>query len=136
MIVINRVGDKPARELTAEEKVGLHTTCSDDEYFYYCYSADEVPEKFRVSEIVRPNWLTLEQSLRYAHDSALFTKAFTQASDKGFNLFTVTLLNGKRGDSSENALAFAFSMLGVTWTGTEKSQINTILTENHFTIQI
>src|ERR1044072_9084606 len=79
-----------------------------------------------VSEVStkRPDWLGLEQTLRYADDAALFSKAFAAASDKGFNLFTTTLLNGKSGHAKEGALSFAFSMLGVTWSDEEKDQIN------------
>jgi hypothetical protein len=83
-----------------------------------------------------PNWHSLEQQLRYANDSTLFGKAFTTASDKGLNLFMTTLVNGKLGHSSEAALAFAFSVLGVDWTDSEKATINTLLTQNNFTIQI
>lgn len=79
------------------------------------------------------NWLGLEQELRY---SPLFAKAFSEASDKGFSLFTVTLINGKSGVASQNALSFAFQMLGVTWTDEEKQTLNAILTRNNFTIQI
>lgn len=82
------------------------------------------------------NWLGVEQALRYNHEAALFIKAFGTATDKGFSLFIATLSNGKRGESSEGALLFAFQVLGVTWDDTEKGQINEILTANNFTIQI
>lgn len=80
-----------------------------------------------------PKWLNLEQTLRY---SSLFEKAWTEASDKGFNLFTITLINGKSGVASEAALSFAFEMLGVTWDENEKEQLNQILKDNNFTIQL
>ena len=78
---------------------------------------------------ISPNWLGLEQDLRY---STMFEKAFSQANEKGFNLFTVTLVNGKSGHASENALRFAFEMLGVNWTEEEKIAINQILENNYF----
>lgn len=80
-----------------------------------------------------PDWLGLEQALRY---STLFNKAWSTASDKGFSLFTITLLNGKRGDSSENALAFAFNVLGVVWSEEEIDQLNEILSNHKFTIML
>lgn len=80
-----------------------------------------------------PNWKQLEQDLRY---SPLFEKAFTTASDKGFNMFTATLVNGKRGEASENALAFAFSILGVSWTAEEVTQLNEYLERNDFEIRL
>jgi hypothetical protein len=80
-----------------------------------------------------PNWHDLEQNLRY---STLFEKAFTDSSEKGFNLFTTTLVNGKLGHASENALMFAFNVLGVNWNEKEKQQINSILEANYFTIKI
>ena len=80
-----------------------------------------------------PDWISLEQSLRY---SDLFTKAFSEASEKGLGLFMITLVNGKRGDSSENSLSFAFNLLGVNWSDSEKSELNNILENNNFTIRI
>ena len=80
-----------------------------------------------------PDWISLEQSLRY---SDLFTKAFSEASEKGLSLFMITLVNGKRGDSSENSLSFAFNLLGVNWSDSEKSELNNILENNNFTIRI
>mgnify|MGYP003461239236 FL=1 len=80
-----------------------------------------------------PDWSKLEQNLRY---SDLFTKAFSDASEKGLSLFMITLVNGKRGDSSENSLSFAFNLLGVNWSDSEKSELNNILENNNFTIRI
>lgn len=80
-----------------------------------------------------PDWISLEQNLRY---SDLFTKAFSEASEKGLSLFMITLVNGKRGDSSENSLSFAFSLLGVNWSDSEKLELNNILENNNFTIRI
>jgi hypothetical protein len=79
------------------------------------------------------NWLGLEQDLRYSN---LFAKAFTDATEKGLSLFMVTLINGKNGDSSENSLSFAFSVLGVTWIESEILELNTILENNNFTIRL
>ena len=80
-----------------------------------------------------PDWISLEQSLRY---SDLFTKAFSEASEKGLSLFMITLVNGKRGDSSENSISFAFNLLGVNWSDSEKSELNNILENNNFTIRL
>jgi len=82
---------------------------------------------------IPPDWSTLEQNLRY---SDLFTKAFSDASEKGLSLFMITLINGKKGDSSENSLSFAFSLLGVNWSDSEKEQLNNILKNNNFTIKL
>jgi hypothetical protein len=76
-----------------------------------------------------PNWLGLEQTLRYSNE---FGKAFQYATEKGFNLFTTTLVNGKLGHASENALAFAFSVLGIEWTSEEIANINAALEANNF----
>jgi hypothetical protein len=85
------------------------------------------------TDINAKNWLGLEQQLRY---SALFAKAFTDATEKGLSLFMVTLVNGKSGQASENSLAFAFSVLGVTWTESEVIELNSILESNNFTIRL
>lgn len=79
------------------------------------------------------NWLGLEQQLRYSN---LFAKAYSDATEKGLSLFMVTLVNGKSGQASENSLAFAFSVLGVTWTESEILELNTILETNNFTIRL
>lgn len=95
-------------------------------------SESDPKSKFSIPPLT-PNWYKLEQDLRY---STLFAKAFQYASDKGFNLFTVTLINGKNGEASENSLSFAFSVLGVDWSNEEKSKLNKILSQNNFTITI
>jgi hypothetical protein len=79
------------------------------------------------------NWLGLEQQLRY---SQLFAKAYNDANEKGLNMFTTTLVNGKLGHAKEPALEFAFSVLGVTWTESEILELNTILENNNFTIRL
>jgi len=84
-------------------------------------------------QINNRNWLGLEQDLRY---STLFTKAFTEANEKGLSLFMVTLINGKNGEASENSLAFAFSVLGLNWTESEISELNIILENNNFSIRL
>jgi hypothetical protein len=90
------------------------------------------PEYFEALKLP-PNWIMLEQNLRYSN---LFTKAFSDASEKGLSLFMITLVNGKSGDSSENSLSFAFSLLGVNWSDSEKLELNNILENNNFTIRI
>lgn len=95
--------------------------------------SEEVPDPVEL-----PNWLGLEQALRY---SPLYGKALTLAKTSlpvavGMNLFMMTLSNGKRGDASENALAFAFSQLGIEWSEEELDGINTLLSNNNFTITI
>lgn len=90
------------------------------------------PEYFEALKLP-PNWMMLEQNLRYSN---LFTKAFSDASEKGLSLFMITLVNGKRGDSSENSLSFAFNLLGVNWSDSEKLELNNILENNNFTIRI
>lgn len=89
-----------------------------------------------VTEIIPPDWVKLEQDLRYFGDGALFGKAVATASPNPFSIFLKTLENGDKGIASENALAYAFSILGVSWTDEEKGQLNTILTQNNFTIQL
>lgn len=79
------------------------------------------------------DWLSLEQDLRY---SAMFNKAYSDADPKGLNMFMVTLINGKAGHATENALLFAFNNLSVVWTQQEKDSINQILERNNFVTRI
>lgn len=115
-------------DLATNPKTGFHVDYSNNTYTIYQGDRPLAPVTPPA-----PNWIGLEQGLRY---SDLFGKAFQEASDKGLNLFMVTLLNGKCGEAKENALVFAFSMLGVTWTTDEIEQLNTHLENNHFTIRI
>ena len=89
-----------------------------------------------VEDVLMPNWIKLEQDLRYFGDGYLFGKAVATASPNSFSVFLRTLGNGQDGKASENSLAFAFSILGVSWADEEKGQLNTILTQNNFTIQL
>lgn len=84
----------------------------------------------------KPNWLKLEQELRYFNGGALFGKALATATPNPFSIFLKTLENGDKGIASENALAFAFSILGVDWTTEEIGQLNTLLQQNNFTIRL
>lgn len=86
--------------------------------------------------VLPPNWVKLEQDLRYFGGGSLFGKAVAIASPNPFSIFLKTLEDGDKGIASQNALAYAFSILGVSWTDEEKGQLNTILTQNNFTIQL
>lgn len=106
-----------------------------------------VEEKEMPSEPIEPNWLGLEQDLRYANDGALFYKAYILAPDKGFAFFVATLQNGVAGRSSENALATGFQLLPIKyvnsepvvtfgWTKEEKDIINSLLEKNNFVYRL
>ena len=79
-----------------------------------------------------PNWLGLEQDLRY---SAVFGRR-VEVNPIDFNIFTTTLVNGKLGHASENALAFGFSILGLEWTNEDKILINSLLEKNNFVFRL
>jgi hypothetical protein len=120
-----------ARELTIEERMTVTSTLFNGVEAIY-YQGDE-PFIEPIEEPIVLNWLGLEQQLRY---STLFAKAYDDANEKGLNMFTTTLVNGKLGHAKEPALEFAFSVLGVTWTENEKTELNTILENNNFTIRL
>jgi actin-related protein len=135
MIAIKLINDnginKPERELTSDEQLTVTSTLLNSIDAIY-YQGDE-PFREPIEQPIILNWLGLEQDLRYSN---LFAKAFSDANEKGLSLFMVTLINGKNGDSSENSLSFAFSVLGVTWTESEILELNTILENNNFTIRL
>lgn len=87
-------------------------------------------------EPLKPDWTKLEQDLRYYNNGSLFGKALTTAAPNPFSIFLKTLENGSKGIASQNALAYAFSILGVSWTWDEKNQLNILLSNNNFTFQI
>ncbi len=79
-----------------------------------------------------PNWLGFEQDLRY---SAVFGRR-KEVDPNDFNIFITTLVNGKLGHAGENALAFGFSILGLTWSKEEKDLINGLLEKNNFVYRL
>ena len=93
----------------------------------------ELVDSFEIHDLPQErNWYQLEQDLRY---SPMFEKAFAEVPDK-VNYFGLTLINGNLGDSSENALKFAFDSLGIEWTQNEKDALNNILQKNNFITRI
>jgi hypothetical protein len=84
-------------------------------------------------KINSPNWLGLEQELVY---STLFPKAINDSDPNWFSILQTALQNGKKNETSESFLLNTLSNLGVVWTTSEKTQLNQILLNNNFTIQI
>lgn len=85
------------------------------------------------SEPEKPNWYGLEQSL---YKSPLFTKYLQDYNTKGL-LFTTTIQNGKRGeDVNEQTLLMGFAAMQIDFDQNEIDTINTLLTNNNFTIQL
>jgi hypothetical protein len=135
MIIVKLIeingGLSPERELTIEEHLTVTSILLNGIDAIY-YQGDE-PFREPIEEPILLNWLGLEQDLRYSN---LFAKAYNDANEKGLNMFTTTLVNGKLGHAKEPALEFAFSVLGVTWTENEILELNTILENNNFTIRL
>jgi hypothetical protein len=128
--------DGPSRELTQEEKeLYPYYAGFDGTHYKYQSTKPEIPV---IEFTPAPNWLGLEQDLRY---SALFGKAFNLAKQSlsvntGFNFVVSTLQNGVAGRASENALSFALANLGVDWTEEEKETFNNILETNNFLLRL
>ena len=97
----------------------------------FLYQGDE-PQILPEPPYNPPNWLGLEQDLRY---SAVFGRR-VEVNPIDFNIFTTTLVNGKLGHASENALAFGFSILGLEWTNEDKILINSLLEKNNFVFRL
>jgi hypothetical protein len=83
-------------------------------------------------DIKAPNWLGLEQDLRY---SSVFGRR-KEVDPVDFNIFTTTLVNGKLGHASENALIFGFGILGLDWSKEEKDLINGLLEKHNFVFRL
>jgi hypothetical protein len=89
---------------------------------------EEVPDT-----ILPPNWRGLTESL-YA--SPLMFKAMNEANPNAFAIFLKVLTDGEAGNSTENTLKNSILMMGLTFSDSEKAELNLILTNNNFTIQI
>jgi len=129
-ILNNGVIDGPERKLTIQEKATV-TSLAFDGVDYVYYQGDE-PIKEPEPIVLLPNWLGLEQDLRY---SSVFGRR-KEVDPIDFNIFTTTLVNGKLGHASENALAFGFSILGLTWSQPEIDLINSLLHEHNFVFRL
>jgi hypothetical protein len=79
------------------------------------------------------NWRGLTESL---YGSQLFYKAMTSANPNAYSTILKVLSDGENGNSTQNTFLSVFNMLGVNWSEEEKTQLNTVLSDNLFTIQI
>lgn len=122
--------DGPERPLTVLERATITSTLFDG-FDYVFYQGDE-PVSQPAEITMPPNWLGLEQDLRY---SAVFGRR-VEVNPIDFNIFTTTLVNGKLGHASENALAFGFSILGLIWTNEDKILINSLLEKHNFVFRL
>jgi hypothetical protein len=126
--IIDGKFDGPVRALTPEEKRTVTSNgFNGDKYVFY--QGDE-PAPTPIPE--PPNWLGLEQDLRY---SSVFGRR-KEVDPIDFNIFTTTLVNGKLGHASENALAFGFSILGLDWSQEEIDLINSLLSKHNFVFRL
>lgn len=80
-----------------------------------------------------PNWKGLSQSLFY---SAIFQKAKALANPNAYSTLLKVLTDGENTYASENAFLICFNWLDVNFTQSEKTELNTILANNNFTITI
>ena len=85
------------------------------------------------NNITNSDWKELSQAFFY---STLMSKALSSASPNAYSTFLKVLTDGENNYASENAFLAMFNALGITWTAAEKTEINTILTANNFTIQV
>ena len=132
MITVKNINGRP--ESIPDTKFGNN---SDENYFYFFESEEEkasyyasLPPQVEVKNL---NWEQLKKDL---YVSPLFSKAFAQANDKAFTLFRAELIDGMNGNGNEVELKVFINMMGLTFTDSEKLELNKILTDNNFTIQI
>ena len=85
------------------------------------------------NNITNSDWKELSQAFFY---SSLMSKAIQNASPNAYSTFLKVLTDGENNYASENAFLAMFNAMGITWTTAEKAEINTILTNNNFTVQI
>lgn len=105
------------------------------------YTTDENGNTVLISsEVVQvpdlpPDWLGLEQAVVYSPLFMTIANSPTR-SDFWWGVLQTTIQNGKRGQASETFLSIALSNIGVVWTTQEKTELNSLLTANNFTIQV
>lgn len=82
-----------------------------------------------------PNWLGLEQALFY---SGLRAKAKASANLDMFEFSSLVgaFANSKNGTVSENTLYYLLNAINADWDAEDIALLNTLLTQNNFTIQL
>lgn len=104
------------------------TYTKDSEGNMILVSSVEVPD-----EILPPNWVQLKSDLL---TSPVLAPLISITNPQGFTVFTTYLTSGEFGNSNPDNFPTYFAYMGLTLTIDQKSAINTILTNNNFTIQL
>jgi len=91
-------------------------------------SSIEVPDA-----TLSPNWTKLKSDLLTNPDLSIL---LPNTSPQGFTVFTTFLSDGQNGHSDQRNFPEYFSYMGLTLTNEQKTAINTILTNNNFTVQL
>jgi hypothetical protein len=91
-------------------------------------------EKIEVPEpILPPNWTKLKFDLL---TSPVLSALVPTTTPQGFTIFNTFLTDGQNGHSDQKNFSLYFNYMGLTLNDTQKLTINTILTNNNFTIQL
>jgi hypothetical protein len=80
-----------------------------------------------------PDWNGLTQDLK---NSPLMLFAYQYANPNGFNLFLKTLTDGENSSASEGFLLTTIGMCQLSFSTTQKAQLNQMLADNNFTIRV
>jgi hypothetical protein len=121
--------DGPGRVLTNEESLTV-TSYSVVGSNYVYYQGDE-PEP--LAEALHPNWNGLTQALSV---SSLMSFALANANPNGFTLMLKTLTDGEINSASESFLLMAINACQLSFSTTQKDQLNQMLADNNFTIRV
>lgn len=88
----------------------------------------EVPD-----EVLPPDWNGLTQSL---WSSDLMGFAAQNANPNGFSLLLKVLTDGEINSAAQQSFLTALSFCGLSLSTNQKQELNQMLTDNHFTIQV
>lgn len=103
------------------------------------YIKDENGEMILVSSteapdlILEPDWTQLKFDLL---TSPILAPLVSTTNPQGFTVFTTYLTAGEIGNSNPENFPVYFAYMGLTLTTDQRTAINTILTNNNFTIQL
>ena len=109
--------------------------------YHDTYSKDEKGNMVLVSSVpydmvVPPNWTQLKNAL---YNSVLFADIAEERisiNQFGYSTFLKTITDGEAGNSDEKTLLKMFGLLKIDFTDEQKSQINKMLSDNYFEIQL
>ena len=80
-----------------------------------------------------PNWKEFKETL---FNSPVYYKTLSLGNPNVYSTLLKLITDGENGYAKQENFVNLFNMLGIEWTSEERAEINTALSNNHFTISV